>query len=45
MLPPFRPLETKRLHLRPLAMSDAPAVQRRFAVWAVVKLLPGSYGG
>jgi RimJ/RimL family protein N-acetyltransferase len=41
MLPPFRPLETKRLHLRALAMSDAPAVQRRFAVWDVVKLLNG----
>jgi ribosomal-protein-alanine N-acetyltransferase len=37
----LRTLETKRLWLKPLAMSDAPAVQRRFAVWDVVKLLNG----
>src|SRR5690349_6566761 len=41
MLPPLRTLETKRLWLKPLTMSDAPAIQRRFAVWEVVKLLNG----
>jgi [ribosomal protein S5]-alanine N-acetyltransferase len=41
MLPPLRTLETKRLWLRPLAMSDAPAIQRRFAQWDIVKLLNG----
>jgi [ribosomal protein S5]-alanine N-acetyltransferase len=41
MLPPLRTLETKRLWLKPLAMSDAPAVQRRFAHWDIVKLLNG----
>jgi len=40
-LPPLRTLETKRLWLKPLAMSDAPAIQRRFAQWEIVKLLNG----
>jgi RimJ/RimL family protein N-acetyltransferase len=40
-LPPLRLLETGRLWLKPLAMSDAPAVQRRFAQWEIVKLLNG----
>ncbi|HVY87834.1 MAG TPA: GNAT family N-acetyltransferase [Hyphomonadaceae bacterium] len=34
-------LATTRLWLKPLAMSDAPAIQRRFARWEVVKLLNG----
>jgi ribosomal-protein-alanine N-acetyltransferase len=41
MLPPFRTLETKRLWLKALEMSDAPAIQRRFAQWDIVKLLNG----
>jgi [ribosomal protein S5]-alanine N-acetyltransferase len=41
MPPALRPLETPRLWLKPLAMSDAPAIQRRFAVWEVVRLLNG----
>src|SRR5262245_23201804 len=41
MAPPLRPLETERLWLKPLAMSDAPAIQKRFAHWEVVKLLNG----
>jgi ribosomal-protein-alanine N-acetyltransferase len=40
-LPPLRTLETKRLWLKPLAMSDAAAIQRRFAHWDIVKLLNG----
>jgi RimJ/RimL family protein N-acetyltransferase len=40
-LPPLRALETERLRLKPLAMSDAPAIQRRFAHWEIVKLLNG----
>ena len=39
--PPLRTLETSRLWLKPLAMSDAPSIQRRFARWEVVKLLNG----
>jgi [ribosomal protein S5]-alanine N-acetyltransferase len=40
-LPPLRTLETKRLWLKPLAMSDAAAIPRRFAQWDIVKLLNG----
>lgn len=40
-LPPIRTLETERLWLKPLALSDAPAVQRRFPHWEIVKLLNG----
>lgn len=40
-LPPIRTLETERLWLKPLALSDAPAVQQRFAHWEIVKLLNG----
>jgi len=40
-MPPLRTLETGRLWLKPLAMSDAPAIQRRFAHWEIVKLLNG----
>ncbi len=32
-------LETARLVLRPLALADAPAVQRHFAHWAVIRRL------
>jgi len=42
MLPPIRALETERLWLKPLAMSDAPAVQRRFPHWEIVKLMGGA---
>jgi len=33
------PLETNRLWLRPLALDDAPAIQRRFPRWEVVRYL------
>src|SRR5690606_40268081 len=36
---PLRTLEPERLWLKPLSMSDAPAVQRRFARWEIVELL------
>jgi RimJ/RimL family protein N-acetyltransferase len=39
MTVPLRTLETERLWLKPLSMSDAPAIQRRFARWEIVKLL------
>jgi [ribosomal protein S5]-alanine N-acetyltransferase len=39
--PPLRTLETERLWLKPLAMKDAPSIQRRFARWEIVKLLNG----
>lgn len=38
-LPPTPVLTTERLILRPLEMRDAPAIQRRFAQWAVVRHL------
>lgn len=38
-LPPV--LETERLILRPMRLSDAPAIQRRFNDWEVVKHLNG----
>jgi RimJ/RimL family protein N-acetyltransferase len=38
-LPPTPILETKRLILRPLALEDAPAVQRLFPQWEVVRHL------
>jgi RimJ/RimL family protein N-acetyltransferase len=41
MLPPIRTLETERLWLKPLAMSDARAIQRRFPHWEIVRLLNG----
>lgn len=41
MGPDLRPLETARLYLRPLQMTDAPSIQRRFARWEIVRLLNG----
>lgn len=41
MPPPLRILETERLWLKPLAMSDAPSIQKRFPHWEIVKLLNG----
>ena len=38
-LPPTPILTTPRLRLRPLALSDAPAIQRRFGQWEVVRHL------
>jgi [ribosomal protein S5]-alanine N-acetyltransferase len=38
-LPPTPVLETERLVLRPLAPADAPAVQRRFPRWEIVRYL------
>jgi RimJ/RimL family protein N-acetyltransferase len=38
-LPPTPTLETERLILRPLALSDAPAIQKRFPQWALVQWL------
>ena len=38
-LPPV--LETERLTLRPMRLTDAPAIQRRFNDWEVVKHLNG----
>jgi [ribosomal protein S5]-alanine N-acetyltransferase len=38
-LPPPPVLETRRLILRPVRMDDGPALQRRFAQWAVVRHL------
>lgn len=38
-LPPTPTLETERLLLRPLRLEDAPAIQREFAVWDVVRHL------
>lgn len=38
-LPPTPVLETKRLILRPLRLGDAPAVQRHFAHWAMIRHL------
>jgi ribosomal-protein-alanine N-acetyltransferase len=38
-LPPTPTLETPRLILRPLALEDAPTVQRRFPQWEVVRWL------
>lgn len=38
-LPPTPTLETDRLVLRPVREDDAPAIQRQFAVWEVVKYL------
>jgi ribosomal-protein-alanine N-acetyltransferase len=42
-LPPAPRLETPRLILREVRLSDAPAVQRRFADWEVVKYLNGDH--
>jgi RimJ/RimL family protein N-acetyltransferase len=39
MLPPTPVLETPRLILRPLRLDDAPAIQRRFPRWEVVRHL------
>ena len=41
MTPALVPLETPRLWLRLLTMADAPAIQRRFARWEIVRLLNG----
>ena len=38
-LPPTPVLETGRLVLRPLRLDDAPAIQRRFPRWEVVRYL------
>lgn len=38
-LPPTPTLETERLILRPLRQDDAPAIQRRFAHWEIVRHL------
>jgi RimJ/RimL family protein N-acetyltransferase len=32
-------LETPRLHLRPLTLDDAPAIQEQFARWEIVRHL------
>jgi [ribosomal protein S5]-alanine N-acetyltransferase len=40
-LPPTPTLETRRLVLRPLRLDDAPAIQRRFARWEIVRWLRG----
>jgi RimJ/RimL family protein N-acetyltransferase len=39
LLPPPPVLQTRRLVLRPLAQDDAPAIQRRFPRWDVVRHL------
>jgi RimJ/RimL family protein N-acetyltransferase len=39
VMPPTPRLETVRLRLEPLAMSDAPALQRRFPRWEIVRHL------
>jgi len=39
MLPPTPVLETPRLILRPLRLDDAPAIQRRFPRWEIVRHL------
>jgi RimJ/RimL family protein N-acetyltransferase len=38
-LPPTPTLETERLILRPLRLDDAPAIQRQFPVWEIVRYL------
>jgi [ribosomal protein S5]-alanine N-acetyltransferase len=38
-LPPTPTLETKRLILRPIGLADAPAVQRLFPHWEIVRYL------
>lgn len=38
MLPTF---ETERLMIRPLRLTDAPAIQQRFARWDVIKFMGG----
>jgi [ribosomal protein S5]-alanine N-acetyltransferase len=38
-LPPTPILETPRLMLRPIALADAPTVQRRFPQWEIVRHL------
>ena len=37
----IRPLTTERLILAPLTLADAPAIQARFPVWAVVRWMDG----
>ena len=39
LLPPTPILETPRLVLRPLRLEDAPAIQRRFPQWEIVRWL------
>jgi RimJ/RimL family protein N-acetyltransferase len=38
---PVRVLETRRLILRPLAIDDAPAIQREFPRWEIVRWMDG----
>jgi len=38
-LPPTPTLETERLTLRPIRLDDAPAIQRRFPKWEIVRWL------
>jgi [ribosomal protein S5]-alanine N-acetyltransferase len=38
-MPPCPTLETARLRLVPVAMADAPAIQRRFPRWEIVRYL------
>ena len=38
-LPPTPVLETERLIVRPMALSDAPAIQRGFADWEIIRYL------
>jgi RimJ/RimL family protein N-acetyltransferase len=38
-LPPTPVLKTQRLILRPLVPADAPAIQRRFPRWEIVRYL------
>jgi RimJ/RimL family protein N-acetyltransferase len=42
-LPPTPTLESDRLVLRPLRLEDAPAIQRRFPQWEVVRFLNGNH--
>ena len=39
LMPPTPLLETERLRLRPIVVADAPAIQRRFARWEIVRFL------
>jgi [ribosomal protein S5]-alanine N-acetyltransferase len=38
-MPPTPSLETERLWLKPVSLSDAPAIQRRFPRWEIVRHL------
>ena len=39
MMPPYPPLETPRLLLRPITLADAPAMQAVFPQWEIVRYL------